>query len=94
MTGTVRMIHGTKPLTVTNAGRTYTAVAGSVADVHESDVDALASAGWAKVAPSGPTAARPANPSVKQQFFDTTLGKLIVADNGGTWRDPATGAAV
>lgn len=94
MTGTVRMIHGTRPLTVINGGRRYTAAVGSVSDVHESDVDALASAGWTKVAPSGPTAARPAAPAMKQQFFDTTLNKLIVADASGTWRDPATGAAV
>jgi len=31
---------------------------------------------------------------VRIKFFDTTLGKLIVYDGAGGWRDPATGALV
>ena len=95
MTGTVRMLSPSKTVTITKDGRSYaSAGAGTVVDAHESDLHALESAGYTPVAPSGATAARPLNPIKGQRFLDTTLGKLIVADGGGVWRDPVTGASV
>jgi hypothetical protein len=95
MTGTTRMISPAKSVNVAKDGRVYTSQgSGAAVDVHESDVHALESAGYTPVAPSGASAARPANPRKGQHFLDTTLAKLIVADAAGTWRDPVTGAAV
>ena len=95
MTGTVRVISPVKMVSVVKDGRAYTSLgAGGVIDAHESDLHALESAGYTPVAPSGATSARPASPRKGQHFVDTTLGKLIVADATGTWRDPISGAAV
>ena len=95
MTGPVRLLSPAKTISVLKDGRVYTSTgAGVVIDAHESDLHALESAGYTAVAPSGVTSARPANPRKGQHFVDTTLGKLIVADGTGTWRDPLTGAAV
>ncbi len=95
MTGTVRMLSPIKTVTIAKEGRVYTSQgAGTAVDAHESDTHALESAGYAVVAPSGPTASRPSAPAKGQRFVDTTINKLIVADGAGTWRDPITGAAV
>ncbi len=95
MTGTIRMLLPSKTVNVVKDGRSYASQgAGGVIDAHESDLHALESAGYTPVAPSGATSARPASPAKGQRFLDTTLGKLIVADGGGVWRDPVTGAAV
>jgi hypothetical protein len=95
MTGTVRMLSPAKTISVLKEGRAYLSQgAGAVIDAHESDLHALDSAGYTPVAMSGATAARPVGPRKGQHFLDTTLGKLIVADGAGTWRDPVTGAAV
>jgi hypothetical protein len=87
--------------TMTVNGRTYAAAPGSALDVPDFDAGALAANGWIKVAPSGPTSARPTPAAtgapyiggVGSHFYDTTLAQLIVFD-GATWRNPATGAAV
>jgi hypothetical protein len=87
--------------TIAVNGRTYSASPGSALDVPDFDAGALAANGWIKVAPSGPTSARPTPAATRapyiagngSQFFDTTLTALIVYD-GATWRNPATGAAV
>ena len=95
MTGTVRLLSPAKTVTIVKDGRVYTSTGAGVAiDAHESDLHALESVGYTAVAPSGLTAARPANPRKGQQFVDTTLAKLIVADGTGTWRDLLTGASV
>lgn len=95
MTGTIRMISPGRPVTVAKEGRTYANQgAGAVIDAHESDLHALESVGYTPVAPSGATAARPLAPRKGQHFVDLTLGKVIVADIAGTWRDPLTGVAV
>lgn len=95
MTGTVRLLTPTRSVNVAKEGRTYANQgAGAVIDAHESDIHALESAGYTVVAPSGPTASRPPLPAKGQRFLDTTLGKIIVADVAGTWRDPVTGAAI
>jgi hypothetical protein len=84
-------------------GRTYPPVTpGTVIDVPDFDAGGLCGNGYVRIAPSGPTSARPstsqasgslyfAAPGVN--FVDTTIGKLIVFD-GATWRDPVTGNAV
>jgi hypothetical protein len=95
MTGTVRLMSPPKAVSVVKEGRAYTSQgAGTVIDAHESDLHALDSAGYTFVALSGPTTVRPASPRKGQVFVDTTLGKVIVADGVGTWRDPVAGAAV
>jgi hypothetical protein len=95
MTGTVRMLSPAKTVSIVKDGRVYTSTgAGAVVDAHESDLHALESVGYTAVAPSGVTTARPINPRKGQHFVDTTLGKLIVADGTGAWRDPLTGTAV
>ncbi len=80
MTGTMRMLSPSKLVSIAKDGRSY--------------ASALESAGYTPVAMSGATAARPPAPGKGQRFLDTTLGKLIVADAAGIWRDPVTGAAV
>lgn len=85
-------------------GRTYSGTPGQVLDVPSFDADVLAANGWAFVAQSGPTSARPkpslgpigpegaqAGPGMK--YLDTTLGVLIVSD-GVTWRSAVDGSAV
>ena len=80
-------------------GRTYSAAAGQPLDVPDFDAGVLEANSWIRVAPSGPTTARPAGAiglypaSRGATFFDTTLGKIIICD-GTVWRDPATGSAV
>jgi hypothetical protein len=82
-------------------GRSYSGAPGSAVDIPDFDADILAAEGWIRVAPSGPTSARPtpltssapyiAGPG--SRFYDTTLGALIVFD-GVTWRSPVNGSAV
>ncbi len=71
----------------------------SYQDVNENDAkryDALS--GFAIGGYVGPTSGRP--PAIPQNTFgifhyiDTTIGKVIVQDAGGTWRDLVSGAAV
>jgi hypothetical protein len=79
--------------------RTYSGTPGSAIDVPDFDASQLEANGWIRIAPSGPTSARPAGtlppyPATSETwFFDETISKLIVYD-GATWRDPATGSAV
>ena len=83
-------------------GRPYPQVPGTVLDVLPGDAAALAANGWFRLALSGTTAQRPTQSVVLAgidglrpglEFFDITLGKIVVFD-GLVWRDPATGAAV
>ncbi|MGF3025553.1 hypothetical protein ACQVP2_22345 [Methylobacterium aquaticum] len=80
-------------------GRTYSGTPGSVVSVPEQDGQALQANGWTYIAPSGPTSARQTGKTGiyaahrGAQFFDETLGKMIVFD-GQTWRDPSNGNAV
>ncbi|MDI9846557.1 hypothetical protein QM467_00635 [Rhodoblastus sp. 17X3] len=82
-------------------GRTYSAAPGSYVDVPDFDAAVLMANGWANVAPSGPTSARPKPGALTPpytaapgfEFIDTTLNKWIVFD-GLVWRDPLTGSAV
>jgi hypothetical protein len=95
MTMNVRMLGGSKGKSVVGpaSGTRYSQSSGAFVDAHESDVNALASAGFTKVAPSGPTSARPAAvPGA--HFVETTLSKVLVADDAGVWRDPINGNAV
>ncbi len=79
--------------------RTYSGQPGTVVSVPEQDGQMLQANGWTYIAPSGPTSARQAGKTGLYaahrgaQFFDETLGKLIVFD-GQTWRDPLNGNAV
>jgi hypothetical protein len=82
-------------------GRTYTGQPGSVIDVIDCDAAILSANGWTRVALSGPTSARPSTSQATGslyhaartlQFYDTSLGKLVIFD-GADWRDPATGNA-
>lgn len=88
--------------TIVVNGRSYSGAPGAVMDILDADAVMLSANGWVKVALSGPTSARPltsqatgslyfAAPGL--QFYDTSLGKIVVFD-GATWRDPVTGAAV
>ncbi len=87
--------------TVVTNGRTYTGTPGQTFDVPDYDAAVLTANGWIDIAPSGPTASRPApnattapyTAALGTRYFDTTIAALIVFD-GLTWRDPATGAAV
>ena len=80
-------------------GRPYGGPAGAPLDVPDFDAGMLEANGWARVAPAGPTSARPtgalglyqANNGAK--FFDATLSLLIEFTNG-QWINPATGSAV
>ena len=80
-------------------GRTYAGAPGVALDIPEFDAKILQASGWVFIAPSGPTASRPTAatglyPKVAgANFFDTTLGVIIVFD-GSTWRNPSSGAAV
>jgi hypothetical protein len=85
------------PLVVNS--RTYGGPAGQPLDIPDFDAAVLEANGWARVAPSGPTSARPTGTLGLYQatdgakFFDTTLG-YVVEFSSGAWRNPATGAAV
>lgn len=87
--------------TITVNGRTYSATPGSAVDVPDFDAGMLAANGWVRIAPSGPTSARPTTSTLSApyiagagfHFYDTTLAQLIVFD-GQTWRSPANGSAV
>jgi hypothetical protein len=84
--------------TIVANGRSYTGEPGSVFDIVDCDAVMLSANGWTKVALSGPTSARPStNPPYVAapglQFFDTSLGKIIIFD-GTVWRDPVNGNAV
>ena len=73
-------------------GRPYHGEPGQVIDIPEYDAPALVD--WRRVAFSGPTSARPTNPSGDKGFYiDTDLGLFIVWD-GQTWRDPVNGKSV
>lgn len=80
-------------------GRTYSAAPGTVIDVPDHDGLMLSANDWILVARVGTTAQRPTgtadpnSPTPGTQFYDTTLGALIVFD-GATWRSPVDGAAV
>lgn len=80
-------------------GRTYSSTPGNVVDVLDADAQELQANGWVWVSASGPTASRPSgtlglySAAAGQQYFDTTLGKLIISD-GQNWRDPSNGNAV
>jgi hypothetical protein len=74
-------------------GRSYTGAAGTVIDVYDADAQELEANGWIRIAPSGPTSARPNggqlafyNASPGATFYDTTIGKYIIFD-GQSWRD-------
>jgi hypothetical protein len=91
---------GVSEQTIAVNGRGYTATPGMALDVIDSDAQILTANGWIKIAPSGPTSARPTPSTLSApyiaapgfQFFDTSLNKIIAFD-GATWRDPATGNA-
>ena len=79
-------------------GRSYSQTPGLVLDVPDGDAELLFRNQWLVLGQSGPSSARPTTLTpgrfVAQhgdQFFDTTLGKVLSFD-GATWRDPATGA--
>lgn len=98
---TYRMLPATdlKYQTLTINGRQYTGTPGSAVDVPDFDADGLGSNGWVKVAPSGPTSARPVGSAgfyqalAGKHYYDMTLNALIVFD-GTTWRSPVDGSAV
>lgn len=75
-------------------GRSYSGTPGQVLDVPDFDAGQLEANGWTPIAQSGTTAQRPALAAVARgtHYFDTTLAALIAWD-GATWRNPATGAA-
>jgi hypothetical protein len=81
--------------TITVNGRTYTCALGSQISVPDHDGAVMLHNGWIAACNggSGTTAQRPGNPQKGQQFHDTTLGYVIVYDNGA-WRNPNSGAAV
>lgn len=97
---------GTNPshLTTTVNGRSYTAVAGTTADVPDFDASELEANGWMKVSGplsvgSGTTANRPTTMPdgraipARSTYLDTTLEYIVVYD-GATWRNPSSGASV
>ena len=71
--------------------RSYSGTPGQFVDVPSTDVGQLI--GWATIAPSGPSSARPSYAPAGTWFVDTTLGYAIVSD-GALWRNPITSAAV
>ncbi len=92
---------GASTTTSTVNGRTYSGAPGTTVDVIDMDAFVLAANGWLRVAQVGATSARPVHNSsivgdvtTGMRFLDTTLGYEIVLDSGGTWRNPATNAAV
>jgi len=97
---TVRMLPPTAspvnpaPLNPINVnGRTYSASDG-YCDVPDFDGAIMGANGWIHCGEVGTTAQRPAAtlPNNGRRFFDTTLGKMIIADGAArVWRDPATG---
>ena len=98
---TYRMLPPTDPKfqTMTANGRPYVGVPGAALDVPDFDADVLGANGWVKVAPSGPTSARPVGSAgfyqalAGKHYYDTTLAALIVFD-GQTWRSPVNGSSV
>ena len=95
---------GARATTTTVAnGRTYTCALGSVLTaVPAWDADELESNGWIKASTGGAntTANRPTTLAggvplpVGFRFFDQSLGYEVIWDGSGSWRNPATGAAV
>jgi hypothetical protein len=77
--------------------RFYAATGGGYVDAlggsSTGDAASLSSQGFVLVADSGPTSTRPASPTLRQWYVDTTLGYAIIWD-GANWRNPATAAAV
>ena len=88
-----------QPLTMPDGTRYAAAVAGTVLDVPDGHVSMLTAAGWVSIAQSGTTAQRPTRPGAAlteagaTRYFDVSLS-LLIAFDGATWRNPATGAAV
>jgi hypothetical protein len=79
---------------ITVFGRAYTCALGSTLDVPPGDAQVMTANGWTSSSDAvGATAARPANPALRQRFHDTTLGYDIIFD-GKVWRNPTSGAAV
>ena len=80
-------------------GRQYAATPGAVIDAPDWDASILGANGWIAVCRVGTTAQRPTgtadpnSPTPGTQFYDTTLGALIIFD-GATWRSPVDGSAV
>lgn len=87
-----RLIAPANSRKVTIHGRTYDPAVAVVQDVPEFDSTALQANGWAFLAMSGPTSARPTaavgtHPlAVGQRFYDTTLAHTVVWD-GKNWRN-------
>jgi hypothetical protein len=86
---------GNNPATVN--GRTYSAAQGTVLLVPDFDAQYLVGNGWIPCAGrnglAGSTAQRPTNPFKNQQFFDMTVGGMVIW-NGASWVHHATGAGV
>src|SRR4051794_17239670 len=82
-------------------GRTYIGAPGTPQNVIDTDADMLGANGWAIIAPAGTTAQRPISVIVTPpygvgpgvQFYDSTLGAIIVHD-GLVWRNPVNGSPV
>ncbi len=55
---------------------------------------AVTTAGWVNAGLVGTTAQRPQNAKAGEHFIDTTLSKVLVADQYGNWHDPFTGGIV
>jgi hypothetical protein len=85
------------PFTIPGTTRKYTGTVGSFVDVPDFDASILVGAGWVTSTPRtsqvGATAARPLNPSRNQQFLDTTVGAILIADGAGNWLHSVTGVA-
>lgn len=80
------------PTTIVLLGRTYTCAVGSVITVPDADALMLMANGWCRSAQgTGATAARPSNPNVGFEFYDTTVGGNVIW-NGKNWINHATGA--
>lgn len=103
MLPTVHAAGGANKTTVIN-GRTYTATAGTTADVPDFDAIGLEANGWMRVdgpssVGSGTTANRPTTlpdgraVPARSRYLDTTLAYIVVYD-GATWRNPSSGASV
>jgi hypothetical protein len=84
-------------------GRQYSVAANSYLDAPSFDADQLQANGWLRCGRySGPTSARPLPTDADMlggqlrdmEYFDSTLGYIVINDGSGVWRSPATGAVV
>lgn len=94
MSGTqYRMIPDTRlGSSVVIGGKKVSAAANTVLDM---PIEAAnTTQGWVSCGLSGTTAMRPANPKAGDPFIDTTLTKVVFADQYGNWHDPFSGAIV